>query len=150
MAFELLVNLLARAALGIFSAIVLSFLTWRLAEASFDVRTLSLGWFFLVQAALVGVAAAVPTALAWWNTQSSRRIQLLLVVVTLGTAVVSAWLVNEIRGVETYYALFGGVRRVPVFSLSHMFVGMMFGAALGGNAVAAALYVYRVLRHRES
>lgn len=141
---------MARSALGLLSAAVLSFLMWRMVGVSFDRPELSIGWFFLMQALIVGVAAAVPTALAWWNTQSSRRIQLVSVVLILGTAVAGAWLVNEIRGVETTYALFRGAQRVPVFSRNYMFVSMMLGAVLGGNAVAAALYLYRSLRHRES
>lgn len=72
------------------------------------------------------------------------------VAVILIAAVAGAWLVNEIRGVETYYALIRGVRRVPVYSLTHMFVGMMLGAVFVGNAVGAALYLYRVIRHREA
>ncbi|MCI0440719.1 MAG: hypothetical protein L0177_16560 [Chloroflexi bacterium] len=149
MTIELLVNALARGALGLISAIVLSFFIWWLTWVSFNTSDLSLALFFLVQASIVGGAAAVPTVFAWWNTQSSRRIHLALVVLTFGTAVASAWLVNEIRGVETRYALFRGVLSVPVFSLSHMLVSMILGAALGANAVAAALYLYRALRHRE-
>ena len=150
MTFELLVNVLARGALGLLSATVLSFLIWRTAWVTYDMADLALGWFFLVQALIVGGAAAIPMAFAWWNTQSSRRIHLVVIVLTIGAAVATAWVVNEIRGVETHYALFRGVQRVPVFSRTHMFVGMMFGAVLGGNAVAAALYIYRALRHRES
>ena len=149
MTTELLVNLVARGALGLLSAMVLSFLIWRLTGVSFDRPDLSLGWFFLMQAWIVGGAAAVPTVLAWWNTQSSRRIQLVSVVLILGTAVASAWLVNEIRGVDTHYALFRGVLRVEVFSRNYMFVGMMFGAVLIGNAMAATLFVYRAMRYRE-
>jgi len=150
MTTELLVNVLARSALGILSAIVLSFLVWRLIGVSFDRPELSICWFFLLQASIVGTAAAVPSAFAWWNTQSSRRIQLMSVALILVTAVASAWLVNEIRGVDTQYALFRGVLRVPVFSRNYMFASMMFGAVFGGNAAAAALYLYRALRHRES
>ena len=149
MTIELLVNVLTRGTLGLFSAIILGFVIWWLTWVSFSTSNLSLGLFFLVQASIVGGAAAVPTVFAWWNTQSPRRILLVLAVLTFGIAVASAWLVNEIRGVETHSALFRGVLRVPVFSLSHMLVSMIFGAALGGNAVAAALYLYRVLRHRE-
>ena len=147
---ELLVNVVARGALGLLSAIVLSFFIWRLAGVSFERPDLGLGWFFLLQASIVGVAAAVPTVLAWWNTQSSRKTQLVFVVLIFVTAVAGAWLVNEIRGVETRYALFRGVERVPVFSRNYMFVSMMYGAVLGGNAVAAATYLYRALRYRES
>ena len=150
MTFELLVNALARGALGLLSAIVLSFLFWRLTEVMFDLSDSSLGLQFLVQSLIVGFAAAVPTVFAWWNTQSKRRIQLVYVVVTLGTAVAGAWLVNEIRGVETYYALFGGVTRLQVFSRTHMFVSMIFGAVIGANVVAAAFYIYRAMRYREN
>ena len=149
MTTELLVNLLARSALGLLSSIVFSFLIWRLTEVSFNPPDLTLGWRFLLQALIVGVAAAIPTAFAWWNTQGSRRTHLVSFGLILGTAVASAWLVNEIRGVETYYALFGGVQRLQVFSRTYMFVGMMFGAVIRGNAVAAAFYLYRVLRYRE-
>lgn len=150
MTFELLVNVLARGALGLFSALILSFLFWRVTGPLFSTSDLNLSWLFLVRASIVGGAAAVPTVFAWWNTQTSRRLQLMFFALILGTAVVGAWLVNEIRGVETHYALFGGVRRVPVFSGSHMFVSMMLGSVLGGNAVAAALYLYRALRYRET
>lgn len=150
MTIELLVNALARAAVGLLTAIVISFLFWRLTEVSFDTSDLSVGWEFLVQATIVGGAATVPTAFAWWNTQSPRRIQLVSVVLILATAVAGAWLVNEIRGLETHYALFQGVKRLQVFSRTHMFVSMVFPAVLGGNAVAAAFYIYRAMRHRES
>ena len=146
---ELLLIVLARGAFGLFSASVLSFGFWWLSWTSFNTSNLGLSSFFWVQASIVGGSAAVGTVLAWWNTQSSGRVHWLFVVLTLGTAVVSAWVVNEIRGVETRNALVGGVLRVPVFSLSHMLVGMISGAVLGGNAVAAAFYLYRALRHRE-
>jgi hypothetical protein len=146
---ELLVNVLARVALGLFLATVLSFTFWWLTWVSLNTSNLGLNSFFWVQASIVGAAAAVGTVPAWWNTQSSGRVHWLFVVLTLGTAMASAWLVNEIRGVETHKALFRGVLRVPVFSLSHMLASMMLGAVLGGNAVAGAFYLYRALRHRE-
>lgn len=150
MTFELLVNVLARGSLGFFAALVISFFMWRLTELTLNTSDLSLGLRFLMWASILGGAAAVPTVFAWWNTQSPRRVQLVFIGLTLGTALASAWLVNEIRGVETQYALFRGVQRLQVLSVSHMFVSMFFGAALGGNAAAAAFYIYRVLRHRES
>ncbi len=146
---ELLVNVSARGVLGLLSATVLSFGFWWLTWVSFNTSNLGLTSFFLVQASIVGGIAALVTVLAWWNTQSSGRVRWVSFVLTLGTAVVGAWLVNEIRGVETHNALFRGVVRVPVFSLSHMLASMMFGAVLSANAVAAAFYLYRALRHRE-
>ena len=147
--FELLLNVLARSVFGLFSAAVLSFAFWWLTWVSFSTSDLGLPLFFLVQASLVGGAAAVGTVLPWWNTQSSGRVRWLSFVLVLGTAVAGAWLVNEIRGVETHSALFRGVLRVRVFSLSHMLASMISGAVLSANAVAAAFYLYRALRHRE-
>ncbi|MCH8310501.1 MAG: hypothetical protein IIB17_08405 [Chloroflexi bacterium] len=146
---ELLINVLARAALGLFSAAALSFGFWWLTWVSFNTSNLGLASFFMVQASIIGGSAAVPTVLAWWNTQSSRKVHWLSVCLTLGAAVVGAWLVNEIRGIETHKALVGGVLRVSVFSLSHMQTSMIAGAVFGGNAMAAAFYLYRALRHRE-
>ena len=146
---ELLINVSARGVFGIAAAAALSFGFWWLTWTSFSTSNLGLTPFFMVQASLVGGAAAVGTALAWWNTQSTGRVRWLSFALILGTAVVGAWLVNEIRGVDTHNALFRGVLRVPVFSLSHMLASMIFGAVLGGNAVAAAFYLYRALRHRE-
>jgi hypothetical protein len=147
---ELLINVLARGALGLFSAAALSFGFWWLTWFSFNTSDLGLTSFFLVQASIMGGSATVPTVFSWWNTQSSGRMHWLLIVVTLGTAVAGAWLVNEIRGIETHKALVGGVLRVPVLSLSHMQTSMIVGAVFGGNAVAAAFYIYRALRHRET
>jgi hypothetical protein len=64
--------------------------------------------------------------------------------------VFSAWLFNEIRGIETHYALARGVLRVEVFSVSHMVSSLLIGAVLGGNIFAATLYLYRVVRHNEA
>jgi hypothetical protein len=145
----LLITFLARGVLGLLSALALTFLIWRASEVTVDTSGLSVGLEFFLQALIVGVAAAVPTAFAWWNTQCTRRIQFVFVVYILIAAVASAWVVNEIRGVETHYALFAGVTRLQVFSRTHMFIGMMSGAVLGGNAMAAALYLYRAIKYRE-
>ena len=145
----LLITFLARSALGLISASVLTFLIWRASEITVDTSGLSQGLEFVLQALIVGVAAAVPTVFAWWNTQSPRKIQLTFVVYVLAIAVFSAWLVNEIRGIETHYALFAGVTRLQVFSRTHMFIGMMSGSVLGGNAMAAVLYLYRAVKYRE-
>lgn len=146
---ELLINVLARGTFGLFSATILGFSFWWLMWVSFDTSNSDLTSFFLVQAQIVGFPAAAITIVAWWNTQSSRKIHGLFIILTIVAAVVGAWLLNEIRGVNTHNALVGGVMRVPVFSLSHMLGSMIFGAALGGNAIAAIFYLYRALRHRE-
>jgi uncharacterized transporter YbjL len=149
MTIVLLITFLARSALGLSSALVLSFLVWRAFEVTVNTRDLSLGLEFFLQALIVGLAAAVPTAFSWWNTHSARKTQFVFAVYILIAAVTTAWVVNEIRGVETHYALFAGVTRLQVLSRTHMFVGMMSGAVLGGNAMAAGLYLYRAVKHRE-
>lgn len=146
---EILVSVLARGVFGVFFAAMFSFIFWRLTSALVDIYNLGTTLYFLAQASIVGVPAAVGIAMAWWNTQSSGRVLWLAVVLTLGTAVAGAWLVNEIRGVETHYALAQGVVRVQVLSVGHMLSSMMAGAVFIGNAIAATFYVYRALRHRE-
>ena len=149
---ELLINIAARSAVGILSAIVLSLIVWWGTRIFLRLNPgdLGLGMYFLTQAAIIGGAATVAVVLSWWNTQSSRRVQWLSTALTLGATVFSAWLFNEIRGIETHYALARGVLRVEVFSVSHMVSSLLIGAVLGGNIFAATLYLYRVVRHNEA
>jgi len=146
---EVWVSVLARGTLGVFFATVLSFIIWRMIWLSINTSDMRLSWFFLVQALIVGIGAAVGIVFAWWNTQSSGRVHWLAFVLTLGAAVAGAWLFNEVRGVDTHYALVRGVSRVQVFSIAHMVASMMFGAVVIGNAMAATLFIYRAVRHRE-
>ena len=146
---ELLVNVLARGLLGLFLATILGFGSWSLIRDSIQTPNSDSASFFLVHAAMMGGPAALGAAVAWWNTQSSGRAHWLTVFLTMGITVASTWLVIEIWEVDTYYALFRGVLRVPVISTRDMLTKMMTAAVLSGNAVAAALYLYRALRHRE-
>ena len=73
---ELLINIAARSAVGILSAIVLSLIVWwgtrvflRLNPAD-----LGLGMYFLTQATIIGGAATVAVVVSWWNTQSTHRV----------------------------------------------------------------------------
>lgn len=149
MSVELLVNLLARATLGVFLATAASFGVWWFSWVSSNTSDLDMGLFFLVQASIIGGSAAAVTSLAWWSTQSSPRVRWLSGIATVIVAVFGAWLCNEIRGIDTHYGLFAGVFRVPVFSLSHMLSSMMLGAVVAGNATAAVFYTFRAVRHRE-
>ena len=149
LSLDLMLIILARGALGLSFAGVLGVGSWALIRVSVQTPNSDSPSFFLVHAAMLGVPAAAGAALAWWNTQSSGRVNWLAVVLTLGTALVSTWLVLEIRGVETYNALFFGFLRVPVISTKDMLSKMVFTAVLSANAAAAAFYLYRALRHRE-
>ena len=146
---ELLIIMLARGALGLFLSAILGFGSWSLIRIFIPTPNSDSASFFLVHAAMIGGPAAVGAALAWWNTQSSGRVHWLTVFLTMGITVVSTWLIIEIWEVDTYYALFGGVHRLPVISTRDMLTRLMTGAVLSGNAAAAAFYLYRALRHRE-
>ena len=148
---ELLINIAARSAVGILSATVFSLVVWWGTRIFLKLNPADLGLeiYFLTQATIIGGAATVVVVLSWWNTQSSRRVHWLSTALILGATVFSAWLFNEIRGIETHYALSGGVLRVEVFSIRHMVSSLLIGAVVGGNIFAAALYLYRVVRHNE-
>ena len=98
----------------------------------------------------MGVPAGIAVIFAWWNTQSPQRIQVMFIVLALFASVICAWSANELRGVETHYALVNGVLRVPVFSIRHMLASMLFGAVMGGNFVAGAFFLCRSLKYREN
>ena len=146
---ELLIIVTARGFLGLFLAAILGFGSWSVIRDSIQTPNSDSALFFLAQAAMAGGGAGMGAAVAWWNTQSSRRVHWLSALLTVAAAVVVTWLVLEIWGVYTYHALFGGVYRVPVISTSDMLTKMVTAAVLSANAAAAALYMYRALRHRE-
>lgn len=83
------------------------------------------------------------------TSRAHRNVRWLYLVLTVGATLLGTWLTVEIRGVRTYYALVAGVSRVQAISLSDMLNIMIFAAVLSGNAVAAPLFLYRVLRHRD-
>ena len=147
---ELLVTVFARAVFGLFAAIALSTVIWSFFWVSFKPSPEELASFFLLQTLVVGIPAGLAVIFAWWNTQSPQRIQVMFIALALFTSVVSAWGTNELRGVETHYALVNGVLRVPVFSVRHMLASMLFGAVLGGNLVAGVFFLYRSLKYREN
>ena len=147
---ELLVTVFARAVFGLFAAIALSTVIWSFFWVSFKPSPEELASFFLLQTLVVGIPAGLAVIFAWWNTQSPQRIQVMFIALALFASVVSAWGTNELRGVETHYALVNGVLRVPVFSVRHMLASMLFGAVLGGNLVAGIFFLYRSLKYREN
>ena len=148
--FELLVTVITRGLFGFFAATALSTVIWSLFWVSFRPSSEELAPFFLLQTLIVGVPAGIAVIFAWWNTQSPQRIQVMFIVLALFASVICAWSANELRGVETHYALVNGVLRVPVFSIRHMLASMLFGAVMGGNFVAGAFFLCRSLKYREN
>ncbi|MDP6513011.1 MAG: hypothetical protein QF878_07485 [SAR202 cluster bacterium] len=148
---EILIIVVVRGTTGLLSSTVISLMFWWGTRAFLKLNASDLGQdvYFLTQAVIFGASATLVIALSWWNTQSPPRLQWLFAVLTLGITILSAWLFNEIRGIETHYALVGGVLRVEVFSIRHMVSSMMMGAVIGGNIFAASLYLYRVTRYNE-
>ena len=147
---ELLVTVIARGVFGLFAAIVLSTVIWSFFWVTFRPSSEELASFFLLQTLIVGIPAGLAVIFAWRNTQSSQRIQVMFIALALFASVIGAWGTNELRGVETHYALVNGVLRVPVFSIRHMLASMLFGAVLGGNFVAGAFFLCRSLKYREN
>lgn len=147
--FELLLAVLIRGILGIFLAVVIGGIFWVISWLYFQEAAIGTGGFLVAQAFVVGAFAGLGTMAAWWNMESPRSVQLLYIVFTLGTTIMTAWLAIEVLGVDTYVALVGGTYRIPVMSLGDMLSKMIFAAVLGGNSVGAAFYLYRALRYHE-
>lgn len=146
---DLLLAILVRGIAGIFLGILLGYGLWVVAWLFFQSMTLGTAGFLLTQALVVGTSAGLGVVAAWWNMESPRNVQLLAVILTLGTATLTTWLAIEILGVETYAALFGASRRMPVMSIGDMLGKMIFFAVLSGNLAAAGFFLYRALRYRE-
>jgi len=86
------------------------------------------------------------------SSKVGKELDSLTDVISFGVApgfIMYFWVLNEIRGVETHYALFAGVHRVEVFSVRHMLEGMLAGAVIGGNLIGLGFYIYRGLIYRE-
>ena len=92
---ELLVTVIARGVFGLFAAIVLSTVIWSLFWVSFRPSSEELASFFLLQTLIVGIPAGLAVIFAWWNTQSSQRIQVMFIALALFASVIGAWGTNE-------------------------------------------------------
>ena len=150
LSLESAVWILARAILGIFLSVALSAATWVLSRLFLQNLTLDTTMFFATQALVIGIPAGIGATAAWWNLESPRALRLLAAAVIPSATFICAWLTVEIRGVYTYNALFGGSRRIPVIDTGDLLATLIVSSVIAANAIAAALYLYRLIRHRET
>ncbi len=105
--------------------------------------------FFIIQGAATGVAAGAVAAFFWWNTETPYRVQWYFLAAALLAAVASPYIVMQFSEIDTYNTLIGPNRRVAAIVKGDLISTMIFSSAIGANIVAAALGMYRMIRHRE-
>jgi hypothetical protein len=149
MTTEILIGVIVRGVLGVFLAVFLGLSVWMITWLYLQTVALGSTSFIVVQSAVVGAPAGLGAAVAWWNTESGRKVRGFALLVAIGAAFLGAWLAVEVRGIDTHFALFGGSSRVEVLSLGNMVATLTFASVIMGNATAAAFYIYRATRHRE-
>ena len=141
--------IVARALLGVFSSVGLAMVVWVVSQLFLRDLSVASGGYFLTQALVIGMPAGVGAVAAWWSPDApamQRWLQATLL--PLATAL-GAWLVLEVRGVETYYALFGGSQRIEVVVQGDMLGTLVVAAVVIGNVIGGALHIWRVVRYRE-
>ena len=149
MSLESVVWIIARATLGLLLSAGISAAVWVLSRYfPQDALAASTG-FLITQSLIVATPAGICAVAAWWNPDSPRGARLLAVALVPAAAFLVSWLTIEIRGVETYNALFAGTHRLPVIETGDLLGVLIITATLSANIAAGALYIYRLLRHNE-
>lgn len=149
MRLESVVWIIARATLGLLLSAGVSAAVWALSRYfPQDALTASTG-FFITQSLIVATPAGICAVAAWWNPDSPLSARLLASAAVPTSAFLVSWLTIEIRGVETYNALFAGTHRLPVIETGDMLGVLIITATLSANVAAGALYIYRLFRHNE-
>ena len=140
---------LARGLLGLACSAVSGFIVW-LAIWSYVHGPALTGTTFVATLALViGTPSGLATAILWRNAESPRRTRWLFAIIAVLVAIVAPYLIMTVRGVQTYYGLFGGSLRLPVIDVSEALFIMLLWSAVAANVVSGALAAYRMVRYRE-
>ena len=146
---DIALSAIARGVLGLVFAGVAGlffwFFLWRYVQAPAATETR----FIATLALLIGIPEGLATAIVWRNAESPRRVRWAFAAAALLAAVAAPYVAMQIRGVQTYHALFGGSVRLPVIDVADALGAMIVSSALAANAVAGALAVYRMARYRE-
>ena len=149
MSLESVVWIIARATLGLLLSAGISAAVWVLSRYfPQDALAASTG-FLITQSLIVATPAGICAVAAWWNPDSPLSARLFAAALVPGAAFLVSWLTIEIRGVETYNALFAGTHRLPVIATGDLLGVLIITATLSANIAAGALYIYRLLRHNE-
>lgn len=142
--------ILIRTLLGVFISTALSIVVWVLSQLFLRDLALATTSFFITQSLVIGIPAGVGAVAAWWNPDTAGRLRFIYAAIIPIATALCAWLVVEIRGVQTYYALFGGSYRISVIVQGDLLGTLIVSSVLGGNIIAASFYIYRLIRHRET
>ena len=105
--------------------------------------------FFIAQGVATGLAAGAVAAFFWWNTETPPKIQWIYGLVVVAIAIASPIIVMQFAEIDTYNTLIGPSRRFAVIVKGDLISTMIFSSTIAANAVAAALGMYRMFRHRE-
>ena len=141
--------IVARALLGVFSSVGLAMVVWVVSQLFLRDLSVASGGYFLTQALVIGAPAGVGAVAAWWSPDAPAWMRWAQVALMPLATALGAWLVLEVRGVETYYALFGGSQRIEVVVQGDMLGTLVVAAVVIGNAIGGALHIWRVVRYRE-
>ena len=146
---DIVLVLLARGLLGLACSAISGFVVWLAIWSYVHGPALTGTTFVALLALVVGIPSGLITAILWNNAESPRLVRWVFALVALIVAVAAPYVVMLIKGVETYYGLFGGVLRLPVIDVSDALYTMLITSSVAANAVAAVLATYRMAKHRE-
>ena len=140
---------LARLCLGVFLSVVLAAAVWVLSRLFLQYAALDATTIYITQSLVVGIPAGIGAVAAWWNLDAPARMNVAAAIVVPPLTALCAWLTVEVRGVYTYYGLLGGSYRVPVIDLGDLLSTIIVASVVAANGIAAAPYLYRLIRYRE-
>ena len=140
----------ARLFAGVFLSVVLPAVVWVLSRLFLQYLTLETGVIYITQALIIGIPAGIGAVAAWWNPDAPTRMRVLSALLIPPATALCAWITLQIRGVYTYYGLLAGTHRVPVIDIGDLLSTIIVASVIAANALAAALYIYRLIRHREA
>ena len=147
---ESAVWIVVRLCVGVFLSVVMAAAVWVLSRLFLQYVALDTAIIFITHSLIIGIPAGLGAVAAWWNTEAPTWLKAgAVVMVPLATAIF-VWLTLEIRGVYTYYGLLAGSHRVPVIDIGDLLGTIIVASVIASNALAAAPYLYRLIRHRET
>ncbi len=105
--------------------------------------------FFIWQGVVTGLAAGAVAAFFWWNMETPVKTQWLYALAAVAVAICSPIIVLQFAEIDSYNTLIGPTKRVSVIVKGDLIFTMILSSAVGANAVAASLGIYRMFRYRE-
>lgn len=150
LSLESAIWIIARLCVGIFLSVVLAAIAWVLSRLFLQYAALDTTTIYLMQSVIVGIPAGIGGVVAWWSSAAPPHWNTIVAISVPCTTALCAWLTLEIRGVYTYYGLLAGSYRVPVVDIGDLLSTVIVTSIIAANILAAAPYLYRLIRHREN